>query len=184
MTLYQKIMKIAKCGKMPVLQDKDKQYCILSTPDGDGDLRMSLWCYTIERCMETIGDDCGCNKDAINSSDWTIVKTIDFASLGEGYEVGEKVRILPNAKEECGKTECGWDKKREEIANKGYGIISGIAGADYLLKSEDGYCRVFSRTCLEPYFEDEVKETIKIGESVYDKKEFEEAVKDLKKLNQ
>jgi len=54
--------------------------------------------------------------------DWRIVKTIDFSELGgKGYEKGEKVRILPNAKKErWRKSGLSWNLFIYSLLNKKY----------------------------------------------------------------
>lgn len=182
MKLSEKLLTNYRCGKMTVVQDNNnKLYCIFSTPDSDGGLRESDWDITIEGCMQSVGNYHGNTKRNIDEQNWSIIKTIDFASLGEGYRKGERVRILPNAKEECEKGAM-WDDDMAQMIKDGCGFIAEKNGGDWGVWNKDrsGWF-YFPCTCLEPYFED--KETIKIGNRTYDKGEVEKALSGIKSLN-
>ena len=119
----------------------------------------------------------------IDSRDWQIIRTIHPSELmGPGYEVGQKVRIKPNAKEKCLKEQMGWNEDRIKMFNDGFAFACNSDWTCWRLKCKDQErFTTFPATALEPYFEDEI-ETIEIGGKKYSKAEFEKAVKDLKPL--
>lgn len=125
------------------------------------------------------------SPEYIDTRDWQIIRTIHPSELmGPGYEAEQKVRIKPNAKEECEKGDYAWHLEKQKMFEDGFGYVKcgKKSYLDIWNKNRSNWF-IFPPTAIEPYFEDEEeKETIEIGGSKYLKREFEEAVKNLKPL--
>jgi hypothetical protein len=161
--------------KQNVVVKYDDEYAIISNirPNNYG---WTGWRKTIEETKRWIG----CYSiDESNFKDWEIVDAFDFEQ--PSFKGIDKVLILPNAKEECEKEDMDWNEKKEEM----------VGGVFEVKKVFITYCNVwnkdksdywsFPKSCLSYPFEE--IETIKIGNKEYDKKEFEEATKNLKPIN-
>jgi len=134
---------------MTVVRDKDGDYCIFCTLGPDGDLRISGWMSSVEEAMEYIGWTSGYSEDLIDlrakQSSWQIIKTIDFSKLGgEGYKVGDRVRVISTGK--IGRIEKYENDENETHVNVAFG------GNDVT------HCICVPRSQVEPYFEDEEEE--------------------------
>ena len=119
----------------------------------------------------------------IDSRDWQIIRTIHPSELmGPGYEVGQKVRIKPNAKEECEKLRISWADDKTRTAEDGLGFIKEAWGHDWIVwnkNKKDWF--TFPASALEPYFEDETGVT-EIAGIKYRKADIEALVKSAKDL--
>lgn len=119
----------------------------------------------------------------IDSRDWQIIRTIHPSELmGPGYEMGQKVRIKPNAKEECEKAKFVWNQEKRQMAEDGFGLIKAMNNGLYLVwnKDESNFWS-FPPSALEPYFEDEAGVT-EIAGVKYRKADIEALVKSAKDL--
>ena len=118
----------------------------------------------------------------IDSRDWQIIRTIHPSELmGPGYEVGQKVRIKPNAKELCVGSKI-WKWNMSDMIEDGIGFIKEVCGNDWDVWSKDKKdWFTFPTTALEPYFEDETEVT-EIAGVKYSKADIEALVKSAKDL--
>ena len=148
-------------GYYSLVKNKDGRYCLFSTKDSDGDLRYSGWWTTEKQVLKYFSDGNGYIKKRFNdfskADSWQLVRTIHPNELmGEGFKVGDRVKILPNAKEECEKYSLSFFGERQKVADKGFGKITNIGSLDYKI---DGW--IFPLTALAPYQENpHSKETI------------------------
>lgn len=149
----EKLLKNWECGKCTVVKDKNRRYCIFSTKDFVGDLRMSGWLGSIEGCLEYIGDEGGYaakDIDILSKEDnWQIVKTIDFSDLGgKGFQVDDKVRVI----------ETGEIKTIDSVVENTVG--NSVAQVSFCSE-----CDEYANREIEPYFGDSDKdEWLKRGE--------------------
>lgn len=172
-----------KARKWPLVKDLDEDtYSLFTTKDIHGNVRNSYWCLTEQGALYSGIADLAYRPENIDSKNLQIIRTIDPMELmGPGYELGQKVRILPNAKEECEKWDIFWSENHQLMLEDGVGAYSGTKDAALkLFYKDDDKWACFPPSALEPYFDEEMVETVKIGEVTYNKAEFEEAVKNLK----
>jgi len=172
-----------KAGKYTLVKDlADGEFALFTTKDQRGSVRNTLWTSQEKDTLFAHTQDVTIDKSELDKMNLKIIRTIDPMELmGSGYEEGQKVRILPNAKEECEKYELGWPIDKARMAEDGWGYMEAHYSFTYEVRTKDRSKRfTFPPSAIEPYFEDE--ETVKIGEVTYNKAEFEEAVKNLKPI--
>lgn len=172
-----------KAGLYTMVKDLDEDtYALFTTKDESGNVRNSYWKRTEEEALFSGVEALAYILGSLGAKNLQIIRTIHPSELmGPGYEVGQKVRIKPNAKEECLKNGLQWTlaDEKEELIKKGYGFIKERQGQDWLL--EGGYeGLMFSVTAFEPYFEDE--EVTEIDGVKYSKADIEALVKSAKDL--
>ena len=113
--------------------DNDEYVCIESnsryevlSPDKDekGNYRTSGWRSTKEAALQNLGDDYGYAIEEIENrvQHWTIVDT--WARLPKPLEIGTKVRVKDNAKEECEKQEYDFHSTMNEMTGTVYEVQS------------------------------------------------------------
>lgn len=106
----------------------------------------------------------------IQQAGWQIIKTTFILDLIEGYKEGDMVKVRPGYIPEGRIGTVTATNKGNVLVDFGY------------IDSFVGTIITFCPSGLEPYFPEEPPETIKIGDAVYNKKEFEGATKDLKPI--
>lgn len=172
-----------KVGKYTLVKDlHDGEFALFTTKDRRGSIRNTLWASQEKDTLFDHTHDVTIDKSELDKMSLQIIRTIDPMELmGPGYEEGQKVRILPNAKEECEKSGVHWNRWRDELAKRGYGFINMRVGSDWALDSMN--CTdtwIFPASTIEPYFEDE--EVTEIAGVKYSKADIEALVKSAKDL--
>jgi len=136
MTNFEKIETYLKHGLHVGVKYTHEQYLIISpVKDSNGNYRTSGWEATLERAKQYIGRYDGLIILETYCKDWTEITPfhLDF----EPYPVGMKVYVI----------------ETEEIQE-----ITIFSNEAYILTDD---LRLYSHTELIPYFEEEVKMTIK-----------------------
>lgn len=128
------------CGEVVIFQDKNTNDFIAiggAGKDKDGDYRHSSLHNTIEEVKQNIGRNVGLTKVFLeqNLPNWKYIDSYAHA-YGERPQIGDKVLILPNAKEMCKKNGFSWNKHREEMVGKVYEVES-YNSSDYEILNED-----------------------------------------------
>lgn len=183
MNFYDKLMTNYRCGKCTVVKNDRGQFCTFSTPYSSGNLREGRWCGSEEEAMKHIGYFDGLIKETIDKlskkEDWQIVKTIDFSDLGgEGYRVGEKVRILPDARKVNEKKGVDFASGMDAMVEDGYGYLSVVESGRLCILNKGRSDRwYFTPSSVEPFLEEDEILEVSIDE-VADK--FGVEVKNLK----
>ena len=164
----------AKAGLYTLVKDKNDNFQLFSTRDGNGNLRISGWRNTEKEAIENQGNDSGYSAEYINrmadKGNWKVVRTIHPIELMPcNYEEGQKVKILPNAEKECEKLELAWDDFKEQIVKDGFGFIEEREGFDWQVWNKDKTdWHWFPETRIAPFIEEEKEEemvNIKISKS-------------------
>jgi hypothetical protein len=190
MKFSEKLEALWKAGKWPLVKDTERnQFTLFTTKDLQGHLRRSNFSGTEREALYQHVGKYGLRPESIDElaeeDNWQIIRTIDPMELmGSGYEKGQKVRILPNAKEECEKVGIVWfDQSMGKMLKHKVGdfqaLESGAARVRLQIGST-GYSYIFPLSAIEPYFEDE--EVTEIGGVKYSKADIEALVKSAKDL--
>ena len=167
----------AKAGLYTLVKDKNDNFQLFSTRDGNGNLRISGWRNTEKKAVNfqgCSGHSNGYSAEDINeyvkNGNWKVVRTIHPIELMPcNYEEGQKVKILPNAEKECERLGFSWNIDREQMAEDGFGFIDKRNGSDWEIwdKDKTNYYW-FPETCIAPFIEEEKEEemvNIKISKS-------------------
>ena len=159
-TFYEKLLKNYETGKATVIKGRNNEYSIFTTLNDKGCIRKYDWGISIDKVIEII-NLYFCSEEEINecseNENWKIVKTIDAVEFfgQDGFKKGDKVRILPNAKEECKKSDLSWSEVKQKMVDSGFGYFYERNGDAYLIKDEKGENWLFPRQCVEYYFEED-----------------------------
>ena len=176
---FNKIEECLKVGLNVVVRDiETKEYCVISPIKGVyGGYVYGEWRETIEECKNSLCYSVMVkkNKDKWDEIDLEIVETyrLDY----EPFKVGQKVRILDSIKKTNNWTNAvGYPDMTGIIKS----IENGISGICYWVNCKDNRGFYISHQYLAPLLEEEPKELITIGDHSYDKKQVEEALKNIK----
>lgn len=185
MKTSEKLLTNNSVGLWTMVKDLEQDlYALFTTKDGNGEIRCSGWHDSTQEAIYYAGALPGHSESYIDSMNLQIIRTIHPSELmGPGYEIGQKVRIKPNAKEECEKYNLGWPEAKARMAEEGWGSAGRyvcIATLDLQNKEKSDYF-TFPFTALEPYFEDETGVT-EIAGIKYRKADIEALVKSAKDL--
>lgn len=124
------IEKKLKCGEAIVFQhNKSKKYRIVVGIKDGNEYRCSHHYDTIEECKQTIVGNYVSFKHL--TENYTYISSFPFM-YGDRPQIGDKVLILPNAKEECDKYNLNWDEDKENMIGK-VCEIQICNGSDYLI---------------------------------------------------
>ena len=138
MTNFEKIETYLKHGLHVSVRDTDGHYQTTSpTKSESGFYRVSDWCDGLDESKKHIGHKSGYERTNEKCKDWTEITPFHLDC--EPYPVGMKVKVI----------------KTGEVAEIGDTRFKGM----YILK--DFFITHYSHTELIPYFEEEVKMTIK-----------------------
>lgn len=182
--LYEKVQTCCRSGYVVVIEHPDGEKSfkfILITPfrDNCGNYKTSTWANSIDNALLEIGYGFGfTEKEMIHGflvENWQIVKTIHILDLIEGSKVGDRVKTTTTGLLHRGiVTKVLQPGKRYEVSFDD--PLRCISLSSY---SKD---RAVGNDEIAPYFEEEPIETTEYEGVTYNKKEFEEAVKDLKPI--
>ena len=156
--MHKKIIDLLKHEENVIVKDKNNNYQIISnTKDKDGDYGRSGWLNTIEEAKESIGNYRGYPLKKLEelAKNWEIIDT--FPNETELYNEGQKVRVLPQAKEILEKW-VYWGFKMEKNLGQ-VGKIICVETGDYKVKFDDGDYFYFTHDCLSAFIPEAVKET-------------------------
>lgn len=182
--MHNKITKLLDHGLNVVVKNKNKEYQVfIPYKDEDGDYKCSGWYDSITEAKEGAVSCYGYTPEDLKekAKNWQIVEY--YRIPYKKFEVGEKVRILDSVKE----TE-DWEEGKEYFPNM-VGVIKEVydekVGLYYFVCKEGkpNYDWSIGAEYLAPYIEDKEVETIQIGNNTYNKKEVENALKNVKSLN-
>ena len=175
---FNKIEECLKVGLNVVVRDiEENAYCVISPiKDIYNGYVYGYWTEEIEEAKKSL---CYYNRedddDGWNDLDLEIVET--YRLEYEPFKEGQKVRILDSVKRTDNWTNAvGYPDMTGIIEN----IENGISGIYYWVNCKDNRSFYISHQYLAPLLEEEPKELITIGDHSYDKKQVEEALKNIK----
>ena len=164
MTIYEELKYLRDRGYFALLKDNDGDLAVFSNETSDGKVRCSGWRDSEKRAMDYIGN-LSFSKSQIDEyskkNNWQIVRPIHVTEIlsGRGFKEGEKVKILPNAKEEREKVGIYWTDEKEQMAKDGYGYFVSYFGSNFCIQNKDktDYWS-FPPTAIAPILERKTKE--------------------------
>uniref|UniRef100_A0A6M3KY40 Uncharacterized protein n=1 Tax=viral metagenome TaxID=1070528 RepID=A0A6M3KY40_9ZZZZ len=164
MTIYEELKYLRDRGYFALVKNEDDEVKIFSTETSDGNVRSSDWCVSEKKALDSLGCT-SYSKSEIDEyskkNNWQIVRPIHVTEIlpGRGFKEGEKVKILPNAKEEREKVGIYWTDEKEQMAKDGYGYFVSYFGSNFCIQNKDktDYWS-FPPTAIAPILERKTKE--------------------------
>ena len=182
MKTSEKLAAYHKVGKFTLVENSSAKFRLVTFRTADGGFVCTYAKKSEAEALEAPPTSV-LQSEYIDSRDWKIIRTVDPMELmGPGYDKGQKVTILPNAKEECVGLGLGWNPRMTMMLKDGFGFIKQVNSWVYLVwnKERSDYWN-FPKTALEPYFEDEI-ETIEIEGKTYSLSDIGELVQKAENL--
>uniref|UniRef100_A0A6H1ZGR0 Uncharacterized protein n=1 Tax=viral metagenome TaxID=1070528 RepID=A0A6H1ZGR0_9ZZZZ len=142
MTIYEELKYLRDRGYFALVKNEDDEVKIFSTETSDGNVRSSDWCVSEKKALDSLGCT-SYSKSEIDEyskkNNWQIVRPIHVTEIlpGRGFKEEEKVKILPNAKEECENLKIGWNGQMNQMVKDGYGYFHSHNGLNLRIWNKD-----------------------------------------------
>lgn len=183
METSQKLLAHHKVGKFTLVESSGGGFRLITFITPNGNFVCTYPKPTEAEALKGVSAS-SLTPEYIDSRGWKIIRTVDPMELmGGGYEKGQKVRILVDAKDLCLKHNLSWNGYKESMLEDGFGFIKGLSGSDWAVfnKDKSDYF-AFPPSAIEPYFDEEVTEIAGVKYSKADIEALVKSAKDLKPI--